>query len=139
MVGVDCGQRRVTTWAMMRAMMWATGTMAATMPAMTPAKGMAGTPAGRGGGAPGGGRGGGGSGSGDGSGGGCILQGSLLFIVKIYRKGQGVRTSYLNNKVQGLMLPYLAAGSDVKIIWDARRNKKNTSIDNFYYSYSWSI
>jgi hypothetical protein len=74
---------------MMRAMMWATGTMAATTPATTPAKGMVGTPAGRGGGAPGGGRGGGGGGSGEGSGegSGCILQGSLLFIVKIFLCG----------------------------------------------------
>jgi hypothetical protein len=34
-----------------------------------------------------------------------------------------------------LSLPYLAAGSDVKNVWDLRRNKKNTSIDNFFYSY----
>jgi hypothetical protein len=66
-------------------MMWATGTMAATMRAMTPAKGMAGMPAGRGGGAPGGGRSGGGSGNGSGVS--CILQGLLLFIVKIFLCG----------------------------------------------------
>jgi hypothetical protein len=75
-------------WVMMWAMMWATGTMAATMPA----KGMMGTPARRGGGgAPGRGRGSGGSGdgsgSGNGSGGGCLLQGSLIFIVKIFLCG----------------------------------------------------
>jgi hypothetical protein len=73
-------------WVMMRAMMWVTGTMAAMTPATTSAKGMARTPVGRGGGTPGGGRGGSGGGSGDGGGGsgGCILQGLLLFIVKIY-------------------------------------------------------
>ena len=86
-VGVDGGRRQAKTWVMMWAMMWATGTMAATTPATTPAKGMAGTPAGRGGGAPGGGRDGGGGGGGDGGGGGCILQGSLLFIVKIFLCG----------------------------------------------------
>jgi hypothetical protein len=42
---------------------------------------------GEGGGAPGGGRGGGGGSSGDGSGGSCILQGSLVFIVKIFLCG----------------------------------------------------
>jgi hypothetical protein len=58
------------------------------MPVTTPAKEMAGTPAGRGGGAPGGGCGSrGGGGSGDGSIGGCRLQGSLLFIVKIFLCG----------------------------------------------------
>jgi hypothetical protein len=64
--------------------MWAMGTMAATMLA----KGMAGTLAGRGG-TPGRGRGGGGGGggSGDGGGGSCLLQGSLLFIVKIFLCG----------------------------------------------------
>jgi hypothetical protein len=75
-------------WVMMRAMMWATGTMAATTPATTPVKEMASTPVGRGGGAPGGGCGGGsGSSGGSGDGGGCILQGSLLFIVKIFLCG----------------------------------------------------
>jgi hypothetical protein len=87
MVGEYDGRQRATTWVMMWAMMWATGAMVATtpmtMPAMTPVKGIAGTPARRRREAPGVGRGGGIGSSGNGGRGGCILQGSLLFIVKI--------------------------------------------------------
>jgi hypothetical protein len=50
-------------------------------------KGDGGDAGGEGGGASGGGHGGGGGGSGNGGGGGCILQGSLLFIVKIFLCG----------------------------------------------------
>jgi hypothetical protein len=75
------------TWVMIRAMIWAMGTMVVTMPAMTLAKGMAGTPVGRGGAAPGGGRGSGGGSGNNGSNGGCMLQGSLLFIAKIFLCG----------------------------------------------------
>ncbi len=39
-------------------------------------------------------------------------------------------------RCKGLSLSYLAARSDVKNVWDIRRNKKNISVDKCYYSFS---
>jgi hypothetical protein len=50
-----------------------------------------------------------------------------------YRIRRGISTTK-KPKCEGLSLPYLAAGSNVKNVWDLRRNKKNTFVDNFYYS-----
>jgi hypothetical protein len=87
MVGVDGGRRRATTWVMM----WPVWTMGedggddgGDNGGNNAGKGDGGDTGGEGGGAPGGGRVGGGS---DGGGGSCILQGSLLFIVKIFLCG----------------------------------------------------
>ncbi len=54
------------------------------------------------------------------------------------RRRRGIRTS-LCYKCKKLILPYLVDGSDVKNVWDLRRNEKNTSVDKLYYSYIWSI
>ncbi len=46
---------------------------------------------------------------------------------------------HLKTKCEGLSLPYLAAGSNDKNVWDLRRNKKIYFRRQFYYSYSRSI
>jgi hypothetical protein len=56
-----------------------------------------------------------------------------IYILLPYSTGH---KHHLRAQVKGLSLPYLAAGSNVKNEWDLRRNKNNTSVDNFYYSYS---
>jgi hypothetical protein len=49
----------------------------------------------------------------------------------MYRKTGGIRTSS-RVKCKGLSIPFLAAGSDVKNVWDLGRNKKITSVDNLF-------
>jgi hypothetical protein len=43
--------------------------------------------------------------------------------IQVYRESQGIRNSSMQ-KCEGLSLPYLADGSDVKNAWDLRKNKK---------------
>ncbi len=65
---------------------------------------------------------------------GAVTNVIFLELLWNYPRRRGIRNAE-TPKCEGLSLPYLAARSNVKNVWDLRRNKKITSVDNFYYCY----